>query len=58
MNIIHISTSDKIGGAALAANRLNKAFNQEDENSKMIVLTPSTTNKYITTIAKKKKKYF
>lgn len=57
MNIIHISTSDKIGGAALAANRLNKAFNQEGENSKMIVLTPSTTNKYITTIAKKKKKY-
>lgn len=57
MNIIHISTSDKVGGAALAANRLNKAFNQTGKNSKMIVLTASTTNNDIITIAKRKKKY-
>ena len=57
MKIIHISTSDKIGGAALAANRLNDAFNQTNDTSKLIVLNESTVNKDVISIAKGKKKY-
>ena len=38
MKIVHLSTSDKIGGAALAAKRLNDAFNQANVTSKLIVL--------------------
>lgn len=57
MNIIHISTSDIIGGAALAANRLNKAFNQANETSKMIVLNQCTKHKNISPFIKGKKKY-
>lgn len=58
MKIIHISTSDKMGGAALAANRLNNAFNYANETSKMIVLNQSSTDKDVITISKGKKKYF
>lgn len=57
MKIIHISTSDKIGGAALASNRLCKAFNQTNVTSKMFVLTSNTSNKWVISIAKSKKEY-
>ena len=58
MYIVHISTSDKIGGAALAANRLNNAFNQiVNTTSKMIVLSQSTNHKDVISISKKRNKY-
>ena len=54
MKIIHISTSDSSGGAALAANRLNKAFNSLNEESRMLVLKQNTTNNTIIPVAKNK----
>lgn len=57
MKIIHISTSDKIGGAAIAAYRLNHALNQNDENSILLTLNKNTTHKNIVSIAKNKIKY-
>ena len=57
MNIIHISTSDIIGGAALAAYRLNQAFNHANETSKMVVLNKTTTDENVITMTKSKKKY-
>lgn len=54
MKIIHISTSDNIGGAALAANRLNKAFNLLNEESRMLVLKQNITNETIIPITKNK----
>lgn len=44
MNIVHISTSDLIGGAAIAAYRLNLAFNKKGFNSKMLVLNSVSNN--------------
>lgn len=58
MKIIHISTSDKIGGAALAAYRLNNAFNQASITSELIVLNQhSILHKDVISIAKGEKKY-
>lgn len=57
MKIVHISTSDKIGGAALAAKRLNDAFNQVNDTSKLIVLNESAVNKDVISIVKGKQKY-
>ena len=57
MKIVHLSTSDKIGGAALAAKRLNDAFNQANVTSKLIVLNQHNAHhKDIISIAKGKKK--
>ena len=38
MKILHISVSDKIGGAAIAASRLNTAMIMAGWNSKLLVL--------------------
>ena len=57
MKIVHISTSDKIGGAALAANRLNSAFNLANVDSIMIVLNQSGADKNIISVRKGKNQY-
>lgn len=37
MKVLHISTSDRQGGAAIAAYRLNEALQNEGVDSKMLV---------------------
>lgn len=45
MIIIHISTSDRISGAAIAAFRLNEAMNAvEGLESKMLVLNKTSSS--------------
>lgn len=44
MKILHISTFDRQGGAAIAAYRLNEALNQYGVNSKMLVFDRLTLN--------------
>ncbi len=43
MKIVHISTSEKIGGAALATNRLNTAYIENNDDSIMLVLNRTTS---------------
>lgn len=38
MKVLHISTSDRQGGAAIAAYRLNEALQNEGVDSKMLVI--------------------
>ena len=44
MNILHLSTSDRIGGAAIAAYRMMEGMNKNGLKSKMLVLTKTTDN--------------
>ena len=37
MKVLHISTSDRQGGAAIAAYRLNEALQNEGVDSKMLI---------------------
>ncbi|MGF6906991.1 glycosyltransferase [Fusobacterium sp. PH5-44] len=54
MKILHISTSDKTGGAAIAAYRLHVALLKNGINSKMLVLEKTTDDKEIFTVTLKK----
>lgn len=58
MKIVHISTSEKIGGAAIAANRLNEAFRKNNIDSKMLVITKTTSKESIITLLKGKDIFF
>lgn len=58
MKVVHISTSEKIGGAAIAANRLNEAFRNNKVNSKMLVLNRTTSKDDVITILKGRKLLF
>ena len=44
MKVLHISTSDRQGGAAIAAYRLNEALQNEGVDSKMLVYNKITLN--------------
>lgn len=50
MKILHINTSDKIGGAAIASYRLHKALLKNGIESKMLVLDKITDEQEITAI--------
>lgn len=54
MKVVHINTSDKSGGAAIAAYRLHKALLKKGLDSKMLVLNKITDEKEIFTIFKNK----
>lgn len=54
MKVIHINTSDKSGGAAIAAYRLHKALLKDNIDSKMLVLDKITDEKEIFTVIKNK----
>jgi glycosyltransferase involved in cell wall biosynthesis len=57
VKILHISISDKIGGAAIAAYRLNEAMRKNDIESAMLVLNKvDLNNPYINTTGSTKKK--
>ena len=44
MKVLHISTSDRQGGAAIAAYRLNEALQNEGVDSKMLIYNKITLN--------------
>ena len=44
MRVLIINTSEKNGGAAVAANRLMEALNNNGEKAKMLVRDKSTSN--------------
>lgn len=50
MKVLHINTSDKVGGAAIAAYRLHKALLKNGIKSKMLVLNKITDEQEITAI--------
>ena len=52
MNILHISHSDSIGGANIAASRLSDALNQNEIKSSQLVRLKKTNKKEVTTINK------
>lgn len=54
MKVVHINTSDKSGGAAIAAYRLHKALLKENIDSKMLVLDKVTDEKEIFSVMKNK----
>jgi len=47
MKVVHISTSDIRGGAAIAAHRLHKAFLKKNINSKMLVMNKISDEKEV-----------
>ena len=49
LKIVHISHSDKQGGAAIAAFRHNEAFNQGDYSSKLLVINKTSGDKTVIT---------
>lgn len=60
MNILLINTSEKIGGAAVAANRLMYALNKNGVQAKMLVRDKQTDDENVVTIPQtwRKKGYF
>ncbi len=61
MKVIHISSSDLSGGAAIAAFRINKALNKIGVNSRLLVQQKSSDDDLVKTIISNKKdkvKYF
>lgn len=58
MKILHISVSDKIGGAAIAAFRLNRAMLAADWNSKLLVLYKRSIDEDVISVTKYKTKAF
>ena len=58
MKIVHISTSEKIGGAALAANRLNTAYIENDDDSIMLVLNRTTSKEGVYTYVEGRKSFY
>lgn len=60
MKIVHISTSDQSGGAAIAAYRLNEAMCIHHIDSKMLVYNKKSNDKNVFPIIRclKKKRYF
>jgi len=58
MNILHLSTSDRIGGAAIAAYRMMEGMNKNGLKSKMLVLTKTTDNPDVIPVENYKFKYY
>ena len=58
MKIVHISTSDRIGGAAIAAYRLNEAMRLIGLDSKMLVASKLSDNNDVYSIADLKGKQY
>lgn len=58
MKIVHISASEKTGGAALAANRLNTAYIENNDDSIMLVLNRTTSKEGVYTYMEGKKSLF
>lgn len=58
MKILHISVSDKIGGAAIAAFRLNRAMLAAGWNSKLLVLYKRSIDEDVISVTKYKTKAF
>lgn len=56
MKILHISVSDKIGGAAIAASRLNTAMIMAGWNSKLLVLYKRSIDDDVVSVTKYKTK--
>lgn len=54
MKVVHINTSDKSGGAAIAAYRLHKELLKKGIDSKMLVLNKTTDEKEIFSIVRSK----
>ena len=52
MKILHISVSDKIGGAAIAAFRLNRAMLAAGWNSKLLVLYKRSIDEDVISVTK------
>jgi glycosyltransferase involved in cell wall biosynthesis len=47
LKVVHVSTSDNRGGAAIAANRLHKALLEENIDSKMLVMNKDSDQKNV-----------
>ncbi len=58
MKVLHISTSDRIGGAAIAAYRMNEAMNANRIESRMLVMNKTTSDSTISSIADYRRKSF
>lgn len=58
MNILHLSTYDRNGGAAIAAFRMMEGMNKNGLSSKMLVLTKTTDNADVIPVEKFKFKYY
>lgn len=56
MNILHISTDDRNGGAAIAAFRLNKMMQRSGLNSKMLVLRKQSIDESVFSVLNSGKK--
>ena len=55
MRVLHITNSDKHGGASIAAYRLHKALLKKGIDSKMLVLDKITDEKEIFSITENRK---
>lgn len=58
MKVVHISFSDKRGGAAIAASRLNEAMQSDGINSCMLVLDRQSTEPSVVRVGDGKKRAF
>ena len=47
MKIVHICMSDVVGGASVAAFRLNAALNEKDIESQMVVINRRSSDKRV-----------
>lgn len=56
MKVLHISTSDRIGGAAIAAYRMNEAMNSNCIESRLLVMNKITTDLTVLSITDYKRK--
>lgn len=58
MKILHISTSDRVGGAAIAAYRMNEAMNDYGIESHLLVMNKTTSGPMLFSISDGRGKFF
>ncbi len=58
MKVLLVNTSERTGGAAVAANRLMKALNKNGVEARMLVLHKTTDSPHVTAIGSKNRKKF
>ena len=58
MNILHLSTSDRAGGASIAAFRMMEGMNKNGLKSKMLVLSKISDNPHVVPVEEFKFKYY
>jgi glycosyltransferase involved in cell wall biosynthesis len=57
MNVLHVNSSDSVGGAAIAAYRIHSALREAGVNSNMLVLDKQSNDEYVFTPPMKYFKY-